>query len=249
MALIKSEYRSDLERRLASLSAQLDGLNGEQALRKVLQELFQGRSCVVSSFGAESVVILHMVSSIDPDTPVIFLDTEKLFSETHEYKRTLAHTLRLTNIITLRPSEFDLEADDPDGNLHKTDTNLCCYIRKTLPLVRALRNYDLWITGRKRSHGGERTALPQVELQDGKLKLNPLFDWSAAEIRDFVTKNQLPDHPLLSRGYPSVGCIPCTQPVERASAGPRVGRWAGQDKTECGIHIGADGKISRAGGL
>ncbi|NJO55924.1 MAG: phosphoadenylyl-sulfate reductase [Rhodospirillales bacterium] len=244
---LKSDYRRALETGAQSLNAALSGTDAIGALNRCLVDIYPGESCVVSSFGAESAVILHMVAVTAPDSPVFFINTEKLFDETVDYRDRLVERLGLTNIQTLTPSVHDLKADDPDGTLHQRNTDMCCYIRKTLPLVRALRPYKVWISGRKRHHGGSRSELPRVEIQDGKLKLNPLYDWDSARLHDYMRSHELPYHPLVAQGYPSIGCIPCTARVTDPNADPRSGRWAGSEKTECGIHIGADGKIVRSG--
>ena len=246
MASLKSEYRLALEAGAQALEAALSGLDAQGTLKRCLSEIFPGESCIVSSFGTESAAILHMAADVAPDVPVLFIDTGKLFDETLAYRDVLRERLRLTNIQTLSPSPHDLAADDPDGTLHARNPDLCCHVRKTLPLIRALRPYKVWVSGRKRYHGGERAQIPRVEIQDGKLKLNPLFDWSAQDLRAYAREHDLPDHPLLARNYPSVGCIPCTAPVAAGEDDPRAGRWAGQDKTECGIHIGANGQVTRA---
>ncbi|PWE18708.1 phosphoadenylyl-sulfate reductase [Marinicauda salina] len=245
MAALKSEYRLALEAGAQALDAALEDLDASGAIERTLTRIFPGEACVVSSFGTESAVILHQLAKVAPDAPVLFINTGKLFPETLAYRDQLVERLGLTNVQTLQPSAHDLAADDPGGDLHKRNPDLCCHVRKTLPLVRALQPYKVWISGRKRHHGGERSELPRVEIQDGKLKLNPLYDWTAEDLRAYARAHDLPDHPLLARGYPSVGCAPCTSPVADAQADPRAGRWADQDKTECGIHIGADGKIVR----
>lgn len=247
MTPLKSEYRLALESGAQALEAALGGLDAEAALGRCLTEIFPGESCIVSSFGTESAVILHMASRAAPETPVLFINTGKLFDETLAYRDEVRDRFGLTNVQVLTPNPDDLAADDPDGDLHKRNPDLCCHVRKTLPLIRALRPYKVWISGRKRHHGAAREAVPHVEVQDGKLKLNPLYDWPAEDIRAYMTRHDLPDHPLLEQNYPSVGCFPCTSPVENPDADPRAGRWAGQDKTECGIHIGADGRIVRGG--
>jgi phosphoadenosine phosphosulfate reductase len=245
MAALKSEYRLALEAGAQALDAALEDLDAAGAIERTLTRIFAGEACVVSSFGTESAVILHQLAKVAPDAPVLFINTGKLFPETLAYRDQLVERLGLTNVQTLQPSAHDLAADDPGGDLHKRNPDLCCHVRKTLPLVRALQPYKVWISGRKRHHGGERSELPRVEIQDGKLKLNPLFDWTAEDLRAYARAHDLPDHPLLARGYPSVGCAPCTSPVADAHADPRAGRWADRDKTECGIHIGADGQIVR----
>lgn len=245
MASLKSEYRLALEAGAQALEAALSGIDAPRTLERCLTEIFPGESCIVSSFGTESAIILHMAAKVAPDVPVLFINTGKLFGETRAYRDALSSRLGLTNVQTIEPNPHDLAADDPDGTLHTRNPDLCCHVRKTLPLIRALRPYKVWVSGRKRYHGGERAAIPRVEIQDGKLKLNPLYDWTAEDLRAYARRHDLPAHPLLAKNFPSVGCIPCTTAVDEAESDPRAGRWAGQDKTECGIHIGADGSIAR----
>lgn len=245
MAVLQSAFRRELADQAAALEAALSGLSAEAALRHVLRDLFPGQACLVSSFGTESAVTLHMTAQIAPETPVLFLDTGKLFAETLAYRDRLVARLGLGDVRTLHPAAGDLSADDPAGDLHGRQPDLCCHIRKTLPLIRALAPFRLWISGRKRWHGGDRRRIGPVEIQDGKLKLNPLYDWDGARLSAYMAEHDLPAHPLRAQGYPSVGCIPCT-----AAAGPgesaRAGRWKGSAKSECGIHISADGRAVRA---
>lgn len=230
--------------RAAILSAQYEGLGARDMLREALLGDLGGRVALVSSFGAESVALLHLVAEIDRTTPVIFLDTEMLFPETLDYQREVAADLGLEDMRIIHPAARDVAAQDPDGTLHQRDVDLCCHFRKVEPLERALAGFDGWITGRKRYQGGQRTALPKFEADaDGRLKMNPLADWDAAEVRDYIRRHDLPPHPLVSKGFPSIGCAPCTSPVA-AGEDPRAGRWRGDDKTECGIHF-VDGRIVR----
>ena len=198
-----------------------------------------GRLALVSSFGAESVVLLHMVAVVDRALPVLFLDTEMLFPETLVYQREVAETLALTGVHVLHPDPRAVAAADPEGRLNRTDPDVCCDLRKTQSLAKALGGYDAWITGRKRFQGGRRATLEffEVENATGRLKINPLAHWEPADVEDYMTNNRLPRHPLVARGYPSIGCAPCTSPVADGEA-PRAGRWRGQDKDECGIHFG-----------
>ena len=191
---------------------------------------------LVSSFGAESAVLLHMVSQLNPQTPVLFLDTGMLFGQTLDYRQQLAARLGLTDVRDLRPRFEDLAVGDPNAELWKTDTDACCHIRKVLPLDRALAGFGGWITGRKRFQGGDRLRLRVVERADGQIKFNPLANWTKEQIEAYAAEHDLPPHPLVAFGYPSIGCWPCTQPVEEGQD-ERAGRWAGQDKTECGIHM------------
>jgi phosphoadenosine phosphosulfate reductase len=203
-----------------------------------------GKVALVSSFGAESVVLLHMISVMDRTTPVLFIDTEMLFPETLAYQTEVAQKLELSNIQVIRAANGDIAAADPDGTLHQTDADACCALRKTEPLERALLGFDAWITGRKRFQAGSRATLeffePEGEL---RLKINPLAHWGREDVQDYMVNNRLPRHPLVARGYPSIGCAPCTSPV-KPGEDPRAGRWRGLDKEECGIHF-IDGKLVR----
>ncbi len=216
------------------------GLEGRQLLEPILRD-FRGRAAVVSSFGAESAVLLHMVAQVDPATPVIFLDTGKHFWETLSYRSKLIDTLGLTGVRIITPDETDLAASDPDGTLHKSNADLCCHIRKTIPLAKALEGFDVTISGRKRYHGAARATLDFLSIADGRLKVEPLAGHSALDIAAYMKANDLPAHPLTEIGYLSIGCEPCTTPGGTA-ADPRAGRWAGTSKTECGIHWTHNGK-------
>jgi len=222
--------------RAIALNERLREASPQEVLRKALAE-FPGRIALVSSFGAESGVLLHMLSEIDPSAPVLFLDTGHLFGQTLDYRQKLARQLGLTDVRDLRPAYGDLATQDPKADLYKTDTDACCDIRKVRPLDRVLLpDFDAWITGRKRFHGGSRMALPVVEAgAEGKVKFNPLANWSKTQLDAYMSEHELPPHPLVEFGYPSVGCWPCTKPVDDP-ADVRAGRWSGSDKTECGIH-------------
>jgi phosphoadenosine phosphosulfate reductase len=216
------------------LDAELRRAHPKAIIAKAL-EIFGDELALVSSFGAESAVLLHMASEVSRDIPVLFLDTGMLFGQTLDYRQQLAAKLKLTDVRDLRPRFEDLAIGDPAADLWKTDTDACCHIRKVIPLDAALGGFSAWITGRKRFHGGERLRLPVVEAADGKLKFNPLANWSKDDLSAYAADHDLPEHPLVAFGYPSIGCWPCTSPVEEG-ADLRAGRWAGQSKTECGIH-------------
>jgi len=207
-------------------------------LEDVIRHQYPGGVALVSSFGADSAVLLHMVARIDPATPVLFLETGMLFPETLTYQRTLAAHLGLTDLRLIRPDPDDLAADDPDGTLHRENTDGCCFLRKTLPLRRALAPFGAWITGRKRAQAATRAGMELFEedRENGLLKVNPLASWDSAMVRAYMRAHDLPPHPLVARGYPSIGCAPCTTPVG-AGEDPRAGRWRGADKVECGIHF------------
>lgn len=226
---------------LTSLVAAQRALQGERAgpelLRSLIAGSLAGRIALVSSFGAESAVLLHMVSRIDPATPVIFLDTGKLFAATLAYRDALTERLGLTDLRNVSPDPNDIDRHDPDGTLWSLEPDLCCHLRKTEPLDRALDGFDAWITGRKRFHGTGRAALPTLEGDPatGRIKINPLAPWSAEQLSRYLADHDLPVHPLVDDGYRSIGCVPCTRSVA-PDENPRAGRWSWLDKTECGIH-------------
>jgi len=211
-------------------------------------EAFGDKLALVSSFGAESAVLLHLAAQVKPDIPVLFLDTGMLFGQTLDYRKQLAASLGLTDVRDLRPSYQDLAVADPEAKLWQTDTDACCHVRKVLPLDRALTGFGGWVTGRKRFHGGDRLSLPVVEQADHQVKFNPLANWGKAELDDYAASHELPAHPLVAQGFPSIGCWPCTQPVEEGED-VRAGRWKGSQKTECGIHLArAPGAVANVGG-
>ena len=217
------------------LAQRLEHETADNRLRTAILDVFRNRIALVSSFGADSAVLLHMVARIDPETPVIFLDTGYLFPETISYRDALIAQLGLKDVRSLQPDERELAVEDPDNFLWSSDPTRCCGLRKVAPLARALDGFDAWISGRKRYQASTRTKLPIVEADEHRTKLNPLADWSAKDVLDYVKANGLPQHALVAKGYLSIGCIPCTSPVRPGENG-RAGRWRGQAKTECGIH-------------
>jgi phosphoadenosine phosphosulfate reductase len=227
-----------LMQHLDDLRAAYGRLDGLALLRAVLREgPLRGRTALVSSFGAESAVLLDMVATVDPTVPVIFLDTGKLFEETQDYRQELTALLGLEDVRVVRPDPAALARRDADGHLWRQGPDLCCHIRKTEPLERALQGFAAWITGRKRFQGGLRSQLPTLEGEPstGRIKLNPLVPWSEDDIERYRRLRNLPAHPMVAEGYRSIGCVPCTRAVG-SGEDARAGRWWGLDKTECGIH-------------
>ncbi|MGZ3215700.1 phosphoadenylyl-sulfate reductase [Paracoccus sp. T5] len=215
-----------------------------EVLRRAVTDPDLGRVSLVSSFGAESVVLLHMVSLVAPGLPVLFIDTQMLFPETLDYQRQVAAKLGLTNVQVITASDEEIARNDPDGTLHKVNPDACCDFRKTVPLERVLSGYDAWITGRKRFQNGQRAALEFFEPEPPtRLRVNPLAHWRPEDVQDYMVENALPRHPLVAQGYPSIGCAPCTSKVAPGED-PRAGRWRGREKSECGIHF-IGGRIVR----
>ena len=230
---------------VARLNARWRSAQARSVLKMALLEEFPGRIAVSSSFGAESAVLLHLVSQVYRAAPVVFLDTGKHFAETLEYRQQLTNLFGLKDVRIITPDEAELAVEDADGGLHNIDTDACCDLRKTRPLKRSLGGFDAWITGRKRYQNADREELPIFEEDiDGKIKVNPLANWSQSDIAVYANTHNLPNHPLVAQNYPSIGCEVCTSPVAEGEDA-RAGRWRDEDKTECGIHITPDGKIVR----
>ncbi len=223
----------------AALNARFAGVPTRAMLAAVIAEGLAGRIAVVSSFGAESAILLHLIASVDPATPVLFLETGKHFPETLAYRDELTARLGLTNIISLAPDADALAKRDANGLRWSYDPDGCCEIRKVQPLARAMAQFDASITGRKGFQSATRTGLQTFEIDAsdamGRLKINPLAGWTADEIAAYFAATGLPPHPLVAQGYPSIGCSPCTSKVAPGED-PRSGRWKGWEKTECGIH-------------
>lgn len=219
----------------ARLNAKFADAEAPVLLRAVITELFSGRVALVSSFGADSAVLLHMVAAIDKATPVLFIDTGQLFAETLSYRDELIARLGLTSVLVARPRPALIDAEDPENFLWSSDPDRCCEIRKVLPLAQALEPFGAWISGRKRFQAATRRNLALFETDGARIKINPLAEWSAAKILNYLKFHDLPSHPLTAKGYPSIGCIPCTSPV-KPGEDPRAGRWRGRGKVECGLH-------------
>ncbi|NVK19101.1 MAG: phosphoadenylyl-sulfate reductase [Methylocystaceae bacterium] len=231
-----SASQLDADARLSDMLNQYGRLDAHSLLEEVLLKEFKGEIAVSSSFGAEAAVLLKLISDVDKDTPVLFIDTGHLFAETIQYKATIEDYLGLRNIITVSPEAIHLENADRDATLHERDTDYCCHIRKVLPFEKALGPYKAWVSGRKRFQNNERADLQPIELDvDGRFKVNPLYNWDYDKVIAEFKAMELPKHPLVDKGYPSIGCGPCTRAV-KAGEDQRSGRWSGQEKTECGIH-------------
>ena len=219
----------------AAYETRFAGVPAPEMLRTLLTGELHGQIAAVSSFGTESAVLLHMVAQADPATPVVFTDTRKMFPETLTYRDTLVERLGLLDVRVIQPDASLLAAKDPDGIRHGYDPDGCCDLRKVEPLARGLAPFEAWISGRKGFQAGTRRALPRFEVEEGRLKLNPLADWDKAALDCYFAAHDLPRHPLEAEGYLSIGCAPCTSKV-KPGEDPRAGRWRGFDKVECGIH-------------
>jgi len=218
-----------------ALNARFAGVDTPTMLKTVFAEGVLGRVAIVSSFGTESAVLLHLIAEADRNVPVIFVDTLKMFPETLAYRDELVARFGFTDSRTVTPDPVVLAKKDETGLRWSFDPDGCCEIRKVEPLARAKSGLDTWISGRKAFQSQTRANLPRFEIEDGRLKLNPLGDWDKAALDAYFVAHDLPRHPLEAQGYLSVGCEPCTSKV-LPGEDPRAGRWRGWDKVECGIH-------------
>lgn len=227
--------------RAERLAQSWENLPPAEILRRALIEEFPGEIALVSSFGTESAALLHLAAGIDRDVPVIFLDTDRHFFQTLQYRDELVARLGLRRLVIVRPDEAEIASIDPKGDLARRDNDACCAVRKVKPNRLALAPYGAWISGRKRFQGGLRAGLKVVEFDGRHFKINPLAAWSAEQIEAYMRAHDLPQHPLKAQNYLSIGCWPCTKPAPREAAlGARAGRWADVEKTECGIHTTYD---------
>ena len=232
-----------VENELARLRGEREGLDGAELMSALIEHDFRERIALVSSFGGESVVLLHMISQIDRSTPVLFLDTGFLFPETIDYQREVTFLLGLSDVRILTPDALHESEFDPARDLHRAHPNVCCFLRKVVPLRNGLAPFSAWISGRKRYQGEARADIELLERDGRHIKANPLAAWTADDVSRYIARHALPEHPLVADGYPSIGCEPCTTPV-LPGEDARAGRWRGTDIKECGIHF-ADGKAVR----
>lgn len=226
---------AELGSRLLALRDRYRDASAEGLLEAMIGREFPGEIAVVSAFGAESVVLLHMVARIDPKTPIIFLDTGNLFGETLRYRDRLQDLLGLSDIRAIHPCKEDERRLDPNRDLWRRDPDACCHYRKVLPLKRALVPFAAEVSGRKRFQTPARAAMERIEQSGGRVKVNPLAGWSFEDLGSYIHGHELPRHPLVAEGYLSIGCIPCTECVTGVGD-YRAGRWPGSGKDECGIH-------------
>lgn len=240
------DAETEAQEEAASLDALYGHLSPQEIIGLSVRDHFTGGIAAVSSFGADSAVLLHMVAKVDRTLPVLFLETGKHFDETLSYRDALATDFGLTNVQMLTPNPLLLLRDDPNGNLHQTQADACCAIRKVEPLARGLEPYRAWFTGRKRFQSATRTAMPVFESVGPRIRINPMARWTTADLAGYMRIHALRENPLVAYGYLSIGCFPCTQPVQPGDDA-RSGRWAGHAKVECGIHLtGLDHSLTDA---
>ena len=220
---------------LATLAVRFEDEAPADILRWTV-ETYAPDAVLTCSFQHEGVVLAHMLQSIAPETPVVFINTGFHFPETLAYRDQLLERFRF-NLVEVGPAISKPELERTHGpELYRRDPDRCCEINKVEPLRRALQGVRAWINGRRRDQAATRRDLPVIEeLRNGLVKVNPLLQWTSKDTYQYMQRHDIPLHPLFERGYTSIGCAPCTRPV-LAGEDERAGRWAGKDKVECGIH-------------
>jgi len=215
-------------------TAGLEGADAAEVIRWAADS-FAGR--VVSTQAMANTTMSHLISTIAPEIPIIFLDTGYHFPETLATRDDLAARTNI-KLLTITPAQSIAEQDAEYGkDLWARDPDLCCALRKVRPMEEALVGYEAWITGLRISSATSREEVPVVQFDEkrGVLKISPMLHWSDEDLLRYTLENDVPVNPLMYDGYPSIGCAPCTARVA-PGADPRSGRWAGQDKIECGLH-------------
>jgi phosphoadenosine phosphosulfate reductase len=235
--------------RIERAAARFDNAKPEETLRWAFEE-FGDRLTIATGFGAEGVVLIDMAVKITPKPSVFFLDTAFLFPETYELRRRIEKRYG----IEIQSFQSELAPEQQEikfgSRLWSTDPDLCCRLRKLEPLKEALRDRVAWVTAIRRDQTIERSTAQVVEwdYQWRLVKINPLLGWSKTDVWDYIRKSGVPYNALHDRGYPSIGCTHCTVAVGEGE-NDRAGRWAGQKKTECGLHAPARSLVVLAGAL
>jgi phosphoadenosine phosphosulfate reductase len=220
---------------LTTLNNRFENATPEEILTWAWQT-FDSQLAITSSFQTQSVPLLHMIARAAPELPVLFVDTGFHFPETVAFRHCLAEAFNL-NVIDVRPPWTSAEFIAEHGEMYKSDPDLCCRLNKVEPLETVLAGYKGWLSGIRRDQTSARLRssivvwLPHLNLY----KINPLANWTSADIYRYIEENQLPLHPLWNKGYRSIGCAPCTAPTTPEQE-ERAGRWPGMNKCECGLH-------------
>lgn len=207
-----------------------------EILRWGIDEFGAERIALACSFSLEDVALVDMLTKINPDVAIFYIDTDLLFKETYETRDRLAKRYG-RNFIRISGLSLTEQEEKWGTSLWKHNPNHCCQLRKVKPLKETLKHYDTWITGIRREQAPTRAQAEVVEQDHvfNLIKLNPLAFWREQEVWDYVHKQNVPYNPLHDQNYPSIGCAPCTRPA-RPGEDPRSGRWAGSNKIECGLH-------------
>ncbi len=222
---------------IATANQELDGAPAETVLRWAV-DTFRDKLTMATAFGAEGCCLIHMLAGIDPSIRIFNLDTGYQFAETLQLRERLKERYGI-EVEYIRPETTAAEYEaEHGGPLYHLRPDQCCHDRKILPLRRAVDGYSAWISAIRRDQTNHRAAadIVQWDAKFSLVKINPLLSWTRKDVWDFILKHEIPYNPLHDRGYPSIGCWPCTAPVADGQD-ERAGRWAGTDKKEFGLHV------------
>lgn len=207
-----------------------------QEIIKWAVDTFWPQIALSSSFQTQSMPLLHMASRIRRDILIFFIDTGYHFWDTLIFREQLVSDWQLNVLDLYRDTRWDHFARQRTRTLPLEDPDLCCYLHKVQPMQKALKDMLAWISGIRRDQTATRANAKILELQpDGLLKVNPMLNWTKADVKHYMEENHLPSHPLYDKGYRSIGCTPCTVAIG-VNDDERSGRWQGRGKTECGLH-------------
>jgi phosphoadenosine phosphosulfate reductase len=234
------------KKQIAQLSDEFEAKTPQEILTWAIDE-FWPQIAMSSSFQTQSMPLLHMATQIRRDLLIFFLDTGYHFWDTLIFRERIASKWKLNVLDLYRDSRWDVFARQHTRSLPVEDPDLCCFLHKVQPMQKALKDLKAWISGIRRDQTPMRAKARILELQeDGLLKVNPLLNWTKAEVDAYIKEHNLPVHPLLEKGYRSIGCAPCTTAIGQ-SDNERAGRWVGRGKTECGLHTEMFGQKDIAG--
>jgi phosphoadenosine phosphosulfate reductase len=220
---------------IAQLSEEFESHAPQEILTWAIEQ-FWPQIAMSCSFQTQSMPLLHMATRIRRDLLIFFIDTGYHFWDTLIFRERVASEWQLNVLDLYRDSRWDPFVRPKSRTLPLEEPDLCCFLHKVQPMQKALRDLTAWITGIRRDQTTARSHARILELQPGGLlKINPLLNWTKADVEDYIAEQHLPVHPLLAKGYRSIGCAPCTLAIG-LTEDDRSGRWAGRGKTECGLH-------------
>lgn len=221
-----------MKKDLKQLNNQYAFLSPEGRLQNLFKDFSDKRILVTSSFGATSIYLLHLIRKVAPSQPVYFINTGYLFEETLQYQEYISKELGIS-ILQAKPDPHHHQYSK-ENELWKNNPDMCCSVNKILPFEEIKNQHDIWVSGLIRHQNNYRTSLDIFEEHEHLLKFHPLIDIPIGNVRALIELHKLPLHPLLKRGFESIGCTHCTSQGQG-----REGRWQGKNKTECGIHLKA----------
>jgi phosphoadenosine phosphosulfate reductase len=223
----------------AALNARFESASPSAVLNWVFDAFESDKAVMGSGFGASGVVLMHFLEQVQPGATVFYLDTDVLFPETYNLRDRLTARFDLNIVRVHSGLSLDDQAEEYGEKLWNDDPDQCCFLRKVKPLRQYLSDKSAWLTAIRRDQSPTRANTAHVEWSEANdvVKVNPLATWTEKNIWDHIDHYNLPYNPLHDEGYPSIGCMPCTERVDNDTDDPRAGRWSDSEKRECGLHL------------